>query len=341
MTLQEKIKKIVSAIKSGISIYKLDPIGKGSSAKMLIQGKMPTQKKILQMFTNLLVIEQSSKISIPTDTDDDNDCIRNEKLKLSKLKVILEAANSGVPLNIIDPLGGGSSVRRLLHGGNPSSEKTDRMYDNVLNYQQKQLLQTKEQFIILNPHDNPDNEGKKSLILQAVSSGIQKCKIDTAGGGKSISRLQKGKGVLQVTLDMMYSNLLSLMGYSQDSSSATVSARQSQTSLQIQLNGLQNIVAAMADKIKLLETAVSVLQNIARPQSNTPDKILGTTLILKDDIIRGKKYRRWYALFTDNLSKRHWIYIGNNVDKAKDKIISWFSQHPELAPKSATIPFLS
>lgn len=332
MTLQEKIQKLIAAIKRGVSIYKLDPIGKGGSAKMLMQGKMPTQKKILQMYTNLLVLEQEQTAVQPGEAsppDNAQDYIRNEKLRLTKRQVIIEAANAGVSHNTIDPIGNGGSVRRILAGGACKPETIDRMYDNVLTYQQQQLLLKKERFIALDPNEHPDNERKQALILQAVASGIQKCKIDTAGGGKAINRLLAGKGVLQITLDLMYSNLLALMGYASESAD-TPSARQSYATLQTQIATLENVVAALGDKLHLLETAVTVLQGELQPdRKHTPDKILGTTLMLKDDRIRGKKYRRWYALYTDAQAHRRWIYIGTDVQKAKAKILDWFSRHPQ------------
>lgn len=332
MTLQDKIKKIISAIKSGVSVYKLDPIGKGSSAKLLLQGKLPTQKKILQMYTRLLIVEKEQQLdNISLDTQDykEEECIRNEKLRLKKLEVILEAANSGMPHNAINPIGNGGSIRRLLKGGTPKPEKIDEMYNNVIDYQQKQLLEKKEQFIILNPHEQRTDEEKKALILQAVESGILKSKIDPKGWGKSINRLIAGQGVLPVTLDMMYSNLLAILGYTDASSVPELSAKQSYSNLQNQISSLQNVVTSLVDKVNLLETAISVLQTqLGSHEKHTPHRVLGTSLILKEDRVKGKKYRRWYALYTDRHNRRRWIYVGSNVSKAKDKILSWFERHP-------------
>lgn len=349
MTLQEKIQKLISAIKRGVSIYKLDPIGKGGSAKMLMQGKMPTQKKILQMYTNLLIIDQEQATAQNSEAkpeQDADDYIRNEKLRLKKRQVILEAANAGISHNAIDPSGNGGSVRRLLKGCACKPEKIDQMYDAVLAYQQLQLGQSKERFVMLDPNDNPDNERKKALIIQAVASGIQKCKIDTAGCGKAINRLLAGKGVVQITLDMMYANLLALMGYSSPAADSSGSAdahpspRQSYASLQNQINSLQNIISALADKVHLLETAVGVLKEELQPdRKHTPDKILGTTIMLKDDLVRGKKYRRWYALYTDAQGHRRWIYIGTDVQQAKEKILAWFARHPQAScPHTPVVP---
>ena len=105
-TLQEKIQKIISVIKSGISIYKIDPVGKGGSAKMLLQGKMPTQKKILEMYTNALIFQKIPHSSQPSSSPEpDGDLVLHEQLRINKIKIILESANSGVPHNVIDPLG--------------------------------------------------------------------------------------------------------------------------------------------------------------------------------------------------------------------------------------------
>jgi len=143
-TLQEKIQKIISVIKSGISIYKIDPIGKGGSAKMLLQGKMPTQKKILEMYTNALILQKVPRTpQQPSSPEPDSDLLCNEKLRIKKIKIILESANACVPHNVIDPLGCGNSIRRLLNGGNCTPRKIDQMYNNILNYQQRQLLEKK------------------------------------------------------------------------------------------------------------------------------------------------------------------------------------------------------
>lgn len=336
MTLQEKIKKIISAIKSGVSIYKLDPIGKGCSAKLLLQGKLPTQKKIFQMYTNLLVLEKEQHVENKLETnDDEDDCIRNEKLRLKKLEVILAAAHAGVPHSVINPVGNGGSIRRLLKGGSAKPEKIDKMYNHVIDYQQKQLLQKKEQFVILNPYQQRTDEEKKDLILKAVESGIQKSKIDPKGWGKSINRLSSGQGVLPVTLDMMYSNLLAVLGYTDGSSGSTLTATQSYTNLQNQISSLQNVVTSLVDEVNLLKTAISVLQTeLGTHQKKTPHRVLGTTLMLKDDRVKGKVYRRWYALYTDRHNRRRWIYVGSNVSKAKDKILAWFERHPNDVRKS-------
>lgn len=336
-TLQEKIQKIICVIKSGISIYKIDPIGKGKSAKMLLQGKLPTEKKILEMYTNALIfqivpITLQEPSQQPSSTKPNNDLLYNKQSHLHKIKAIIEASHSGIPNNAIDPIGNGRSIRRLLKGGNCTPQKIDQMYNYLLDYQQRKILEKKKQFIILDPHDNPDNDKKKDLILQAIASGIQKCRIDNSGG-KAINRLLEGKDVLQVTLDMMYSNLLSFMGYSQDSpdSLSAPGARQSFSYFQNQISSLQNIVSSLVEDMDILKKAIFVLQKqIGSSQNkNTPHKILGATLMLKDDIIKGKKYRRWYALYLDAHNKRRWIYIGSDVSHAKQKILAWFERYPQ------------
>jgi hypothetical protein len=169
---------------------------------------------------------------------------------------------------------------------------------------------------------------------------VQPGGLASIGACKAINRLLEGKDVLQVTLDMMYSNLLSIMGYSQDSSDSSDSssssnpalgARQSYAYLQNQFSSLQNIVTSLVEEVHTLQTAVSVLQAElgSSKNKNTPHKILGTSLMLKDDLVRGKKYRRWYALYLDVHNKRRWIYIGANVSNAKQKILAWFERHPQ------------
>ena len=57
-----------------------------------------------------------------------------------------------------------------------------------------------------------------------------------------------------------------------------------------------------------------------------PLEVLGLTITLKTDIIKGKKYKRWYAIFKDN-NKRRLIYIGKDRTKAQEKITAWFERN--------------
>ena len=341
LSSQMKIDKILSVIQSGISIYKIDPIAKGSSAKLLLQGKMPTARKIDQMYTNALLLsqqksadsstsEQSLSSSNPLSSTSSKDSFYEETLRIQKLRVILDAVNEGMHHNVIDPAGNGGSVRRLLRGGMPTTKKIDQMHANVLAYQKEQLIITKPMLPKVDPDASLDKQQKIDLILQAVQAGIPHAKIDTAGYGKSVRRLLDGKGVLPNTLDLMYANLLQLLGHSlpPDSAEPFVSKKQV-ASLQQQVSSLQSLLASAFDQIQRLETSVAVLQNqLQPPEKKNTTKILGATILRKTDVIRGKKYPRWYALYLDVNNKRRWIYIGNHLSCAKDKILAWFQRHP-------------
>jgi hypothetical protein len=342
-SIQEKIQQILKAIQSGISIYKIDPVGKGNSAKHLLNGRMPTRRKIDDMFAKVLLFElqknaveseeqkQASENQTPSiipETLGESAEILNDRMK--KIKAIIEAANSGISHNIINPVGNGGSIRRLLNGGNPTPRKIDAMYENILRFQQKQLIQTTPEFMNLIPEENPNNQQKKNFILQAVAAGFQRTKIDSAAQGKSIRRLEKEANIRQETLDLMYSNLLNMLGYSEDDESDRAANKKRINLLTRQISSLQSLVSSLFDKVHSLETSLTIIQNQIQPTNKKqPPKMLGVTITQKADKVKGHTYKRWYGIYTDAHNKKRWIYIGKDVSKAKQKILGWFQRHPQ------------
>ena len=337
MSIQEKLQRIVKAIKSGVSIYQIDPVGKGGSAKLLLQGRIPTNRKLNEMYTNLLLFEQNAAgapeqepqegAAIPESYGEPAELL-NQRMK--KIQVILQADHSGMPHSVIDPVGGGNSVRRLLNGSHPTSRKVDEMYENILRFQQKQLAQPEPLFLALQPPDSPNNEQKSAFILQAVGAGIMRSHIDSAGAGKSIRRLENGQGVKQETLDLMYSKLLQLLGYVDSPENEQPLNSNKIKILSAHISSLQSLVSSLFEKVGSLETSLSVIQtHIQSVPKRTSMKILGATIMQKKNKVGGRSYRRWYGLYVDVHSKRRWIYIGMDLSKAKQKILAWFQKYPQ------------
>ncbi len=344
-SIQEKLHKIVAAIQSGISVYKIDPVGKGYSARLVLQGRMPTQRKLDQMFTNVLLLEKqnpsSSSPSLPsysflkTETPalsnpgGESEHLINQRLRLDKIQAIIAAANSGISPTVIDPVGNGGAIRRLLNGSTATPKKVDQMYDNVLRYQQKQILQNKPLVLRLKPENNPDNKQKISFLLEAVDSGISKTEIDPTG--KAIRRLEKGLAVKQKTLDLMYCKILHILGYSDsqpDSLPASIYKNYFAAYSQ-QISSLQNLVVSLFEKVNILEASIHVLQNHVQPSKKKSIKILGATLMQKASRVKGRRYRCWHGLYLDVNNKRRWIYIGADLSEAKNKILAWFERYPQ------------
>jgi len=245
-----------------------------------------------------------------------------------KIQQIREAANTGVPLNRIDIKGSGNAARRLIAGGKSSPKKVEEMFGNLLAFRQFELQQRNQQHLDILPDPSLSNDQKRNLILEAVSKGIPKGRIDSKGGGKAVTRLQRGYNVTQPKLDDMYLNLLSFAGHHVDHSSFASSCPSCHR-LSEKVHSLDSIISSLFDRIASLEAALALLHKALdqKKAASKPPKILGASLVRKTDIIHGKKYSRWYALYS-LLGKRHFIYIGNDVSKAKAKIQAWLDSHP-------------
>jgi len=245
-----------------------------------------------------------------------------------KLQAIVQAAHSAVPFKRIDIKGQGNAVRRLLDGSQPCPRKIEEMYANLLAYQEFELQTRTQQQLNISPDATLTLQQKRNLILEALQKGIPKSRLDTKGGGKAPTRLQRGHNVSTQKLDEMYLNLLSFAGHrvEHDSISPTCPSCHRLTE---KVKSLELIISSLFDRIVSLEAGVQKLQkelDLKKELDSKPPKILGVTLLRKTDVVHGRKYSRWYGLYYLN-GKRVWIYIGKDVSKAKSKIQSWLDSH--------------
>lgn len=251
-----------------------------------------------------------------------------------KKQEILRAANSAeIPFRRIDIKGGGNSVRRLLEGSQPTPQKLEEMYANLLAYRQFDLQQKTQQQLNLSPDPHLTFQQKKDLILEAHQKGIPQARLDPQGG-KAVTRLKQGKNVSEQKLDDMYLNLLQVAGHRVENSSISDDCPSCNRLLQ-KASSLEHLISSLFDRISSLEVGVEKLQKELDQKKSLPSKttkILGVSLVRKTDVIRGKKYPRWYGLHKHH-GKRCWIYIGNDLSKAKSKIQAWFNSHQEGAKK--------
>lgn len=236
-----------------------------------------------------------------------------------KIQQILSAYNNGMPIKKIDPVGGGSSVRILLKGGNPTERKVNQMYLNVMTYK-KQVMKDVKLNLALAPSASLTVLQKRQLLIDAVLSGIPKSTINPKSHGASMARLLEGKPVWPKTLERMYSNLLDYAGYNEDQSNREEAFYKQKIKL------LEETLLSVIEQMQVLETQVGLLQSqlsslnhLPKPNENAARKICGLTVIQKTDRVKGRAYKRWYAI-DNRASKRRFIYIGKDLSKAKDKI---------------------
>lgn len=245
-----------------------------------------------------------------------------------KVQELIRSANSGVPARRIDIKGSGNSLRRLLCGSKLGAKKIEEMYANLLVYRQFELEQKTQQQLNISADPSLSTDEKRTLILEAVEKGIPKGRIDPKGGGKGVTRLQQSRSVCDQKLDEMYLNLLSFAGHRIQNHSISPSCSSCDRLLE-KVNSLESVISSLFDRIVSFESGIEKLQQQLDQKKSLlskPSKILGVPLLRKTDVIHGKKYCRWYGLYSDN-GKRSWIYIGKDVSKAKDKIQSWLLAH--------------
>jgi hypothetical protein len=245
-----------------------------------------------------------------------------------KRQAIIHAANAGVPLRRLDIKGQGNSVRRLLNGSLLGARKIEEMYANLVAYQEFELQQRTQQQLNLSPDPSLTNEQKRNLILEAAEKGIPKGRLDPKGGGKGVTRLQRGGNVSPEKLDEMYLNLLTCAGHrvEHDSISPTCPSCHRLTE---KIKSLELVISSLFDRIASLEAGMQKLQkelDQKKELDSKPPKILGVSLTRKTDVVHGQKYSRWYGLYNLN-GKRCWIYVGKDVANAKAKIQSWLDSH--------------
>lgn len=231
-----------------------------------------------------------------------------------KIQKILDAYKSGMSKKNIDPKGNGSSLNTLLGGGNPTQRKVDEMYINVLC--RKEVIDVKELKLSLAPSESLTQNEKQELLIKATKAGIKKSKINPKTNGGSLTRLMQGKTLWPSVVDRLYENLLKILDYNLSKEDFREQKTKSLESIVISLMGQ---VQDLQSQVESIQSQLKSLNHIPKPNEKTTRKICGLPLLQKEDRVKGYKYKRWYAAYKHN-GKRHLIYIGKDLSKAKERI---------------------
>ena len=274
-----------------------------------------------------------------------------------KVEEIKKAVQSGLPKRTIDMKGNGVKVRLLLKGKRVSEECIEELYSNLLKYRENPCEARVRLEKYSNSHPEVPQKEKVKAIRKAIKSGTKKNDLDPFGGGDAVRKLEKGKGVGSGKINEMYANLLfqkkgaskpaperstkggkerkSTAGNGQASKKRLAKEKASGKSsggkmpstsdecLKTKFLEQKEQIATLLEKVRILEEKVGELSVAVNPR--TPLKVLGLTVTQKLDIVKGKKYRRWYAIYRAN-GTRQWIYVGKDVSKAEEKIQSWLEK---------------
>lgn len=276
-----------------------------------------------------------------------------------KVKEIKKAVKSGLPKRRIDVEGNGANVRKLLKGEKVSEERIEKIYANLLEYRKNPHDRKARQEKYRNSHPEVSQKEKVKAIRKAVKSGTAKDQLDPFGGGDAIRKLESAKAVGPAKINEMYANLLSLeesksrkasqktskgrkkrvvttgkgekspkkrqkKDKARDRNSPQANSSAGDEQLKVRVLEQDAQIATLQEKVRILEQKVSELSGAVNPR--TPLKVLGLTVTQKLDKVKGKGYRRWYAIYRENGTRRL-IYIGKDVDKAEEKIQSWLEKN--------------
>ena len=239
--------------------------------------------------------------------------------KEEKIKIILEAFHAGMPKVYIDTKGHGNAVRRLLKGANPKDKTIDLMYHSVIKSDKKYNIMTPNLTKSEGHEETLSAEEKTTQILTALENGIPKSKLDCKCHGSNIDKLKIEK-ISNEKLEEIHNNLIAIEKEKNAKTPTEIDLLRSQVNqLKNEVKTLKRICSRQTREIKELSAHQN---NLSKPKSL---KVLGLTITLKTDIIRGKRYKRWYAIFKD-FNKRRFIYIGIDRSKASKKITAWFER---------------
>ena len=244
-------------------------------------------------------------------------------MKKEKIKFVLEAYHCGMPINKIDPKGHGNGVRRLLAGKQVKVKTLDFMYQNVVNLGFMYNIIVPNEYKV-EVYKNELNRAQKiKKVSIALENGVPKSKLDVTGHGDSIDKLET---ISDKKLHEIYNNLTAI----EESKRVSVDQK---LKTEIDIDILKEQVKLLTNKVRSLEQICNKQKQQIKELSNQqayskakPLKVLGLTITLKTDIIRGTGYKRWYAIFKDN-NKRRLIYIGKDRTKAQEKITAWFERN--------------
>jgi len=187
-----------------------------------------------------------------------------------------------------------------------------------------------------------DREEKIKYIFDAIKNGVSKRQIDFTGKGISIKRLEENKPVTDEKIDEMFKRAEKLIKEKvENDKESTFESNVSQG----ELNYFQKLVINLTPKIELLEKRVLDLEN---DNCFLHKQLLDVTLLGNEDYNRknrleiikgcrvfwlakkttktgGRSYRKWYAKTKED-GKEKWIYVGNEIAKAEEKIDKWLKK---------------
>jgi len=252
-----------------------------------------------------------------------------------KQKAIVKAIEKGVPKQRINPENCGKLARKLVRGKNVDDEKIEQMYQNLIEYHNNPDKYKKLNESYRNYMPEVPMRKKIQQIIDAVQSGVAKSHLDPQGNGDAVRKMLKGKRVGDGKVNEVYARLLKLRG-KKTTIEPSPPVRKEEGVL-----GIGELVKKIYEQNKELETLksqlaclqkqVTQLANENKGQERTKKqkiKVLGISVVEKTDIIRGKKYKRWYGTFRKN-GKQHWIYIGVDITKAREKIRNYLERKGE------------
>ncbi|NUM37311.1 MAG: hypothetical protein HUU50_22435 [Candidatus Brocadiae bacterium] len=247
-----------------------------------------------------------------------------------KAEEIKKAVQSGVAKRAIDRKGNGVNVRRLLEGKKVAEECIEEIYANLFEYRKSPGERKARLEKYSHSHSEVSQKEKVKAIRKAIKSGMKKSDLDPFGGGDAVRKLEKGEPVGAYKINEMYEKLLSLKHAAGKVPAKKKAKRQKK---QVSKKGeaftekkfveQKEQISTLLEKVKILEEKVIALSGVVN--TKTPLKVLGLTVTQKLDIVKGKGYRRWYAIYREN-GTRQWIYIGKDVNKAEEKIQSWLEK---------------
>jgi hypothetical protein len=208
----------------------------------------------------------------------------------AKKKAILEACKTFSKTQL-DPRGKGRYILSLERGEQTTEEKVNKIYETVLRLQ---------------------NEAKgKGKVLDNV--------LDKKGSAVRQRVRQKEAVLLDNVLDKIRERLQQLEKTAQELDTAI-------NLILVKQKGLE-------DRLASLE-ACSVVQEVKQKteeqgKKSQATKMLGFALVQKSTSSKGRRYQKWYAVKRIE-GKQVWVYVGEDVSKAEEKIREWLKQNNTL-----------
>ncbi len=224
-----------------------------------------------------------------------------------KSKIVLKAAKRGkkdrrFSRTRIDPKGKGANIRRLERGEKVSEQKLNEMCVYILQTEGKEVPSS----ILLSKKEDTTDKTKqgKNKANQMTYIFLE----EYQGLKKRVIQLESALSILDKKLD----------NYSL-----------SEEKIKASENNLSKIDKFL-DKQKILEEKVNQLESFL-PKLDKKDgtkKVLGFSIVQKTIQSGNKKYLKWYA-YKQIDGKLKWVYIGDDISKAKEKISQWLEKRQQ------------